>query len=583
MTSITDIVTSIYPAVSGLGVPTAATISVLFDRAMDEGILSSGGAFFVTGRDYDTFIGPDLQNLFGAESSGEESSILNSPAFKGIVQGEISFKRIDLVDDNLEVETKDTAGSGLLYRTKAIFTPSERLRENTEYSVFLSGDDDLTDDFISGISERTIYDSASGLNTGNGDITLEGVYSGTFTDTYNLEITTAGAAGISKFTFYKNSDPFTTYGPYRTKKSGVSLGSGILAKFDDGTYEIGDTFTFLVKERTGLSGNMYWTFKTGSGAIVEIPTTVSTSITGDPVTSSSASTALEVSSTVPANEASHQTLPESGAYDIVVNFNNDINESTVLNGLNLTVFAESVTGETSVTASGLIEVTTAVDGPELTITVPQDMLFRNNLVTVTLGTGILDTDGNSLSEDYEFWFTTEYYPYYCTLRRIRVMIGAYIADLKNDTINIAIHLASKEADSLTWNKMNSTDEYYQFVRSQWVCCRAALILLMNAAAGGGRLKSKRLGDLEVSYDTSGNRGYDKPMEKAEECLLKWEGALLAGGRQVQTPSMVVKGELDPDRPAVGRDWLRDGHPVPAANARIRLTGYRRYRKGWWDR
>jgi hypothetical protein len=221
-------------------------------------------------------------------------------------------------------------------------------------------------------------------------------------------------------------------------------------------------------------------------------------------------------------------------------------------------------------------------------------MFQNNLITITLDSDIAATDGTTLGSDYEFWFTTDYYPMYCSARLINLRVGSFISSVKTDTVNLAIHAASKEADAMTWNKNNLEDDYYVFARGQWACCRASQLLLTNTMGGAGQIKSKRLGDLAVEYNTDGTA--DKPLQLAEECLMRWEGALMAGGRQVQTPVMVVKGDLDPDRPPVGRGYVytRDiHHPSnPIANRRVRPSGYRRFRntfsraswpKGWWNR
>jgi len=593
LANIANIVDLVHPAVSGLGVIVTDQIWVLFDREIDETTVN-GGNFFVSGPDFDSWSGPDLQLFLDAEQLGDEAEVLQSPGFHGLVQGTMTFER--LATDSLTVVSGlDTAGSGLLYRSKAIFTPTNRLQANHEYSVYLSGDEDDTDAYQTGLSSRTVFDPVtSGSNTGTGEVEFEGGYIGNAPlDTYRIEITTSGEIGTSRFSFVRDFDPLSVYGPFRTKKSGVLLSDGVTVYFDDGDYHIGDAWSVVTKERDVFEGNMYWPFQTGSGSITEIPTTTATSILGDPApaaSSSSSTTSLSVSSTVPADGASHLTVPV-GEYDITISFNNNIDPLTVVSGVDYSVYTESVTGETDLPASGTCVASAAVSGSDLTLTVASGYLLRNNLVTVTLDSTIASTAGTALGTDYEFTFTTEYSTMYCTLRKLRLMVGAYIGSVGDDTVNLAIFVASREADLLTWNKDTPTDEYYMFARSQWTCCRAAQILLMNTIGGSGALKSKRLGDLAVEYDTSSD--VSKPLNNAEDCLLRWEGALAAGGRQVQTPMMTVKGQYDIDRHPVGRGWLhtRDVHntQTPAANKRLRLWNSRRYRnihsrrRGWWER
>jgi hypothetical protein len=594
LANLANIIDYVYPTVSGVGILTTNQIWVIFDREIDETTLSAGN-LFVTGLDSDTWSGPDLQ-IFLDRDSTTDNDILQSPGFDGLVQGTITFDRIAL-DSLTSVSTEDVVGSGHLYRSKAIFTPTNKLQVNTEYSVYLSGDEDDTDLLKTGISARTVFDCvASGANLGTGTVSFTGGYIGSVAeDTYRVEITTSGEVGTSRFRFSRDSDPLTYYGPFRTKRSGVLLSDGVTVSFSEGVYAYQDQWSTVVKEREVFTGNVTWPFKTGSGSVETLPLTVATSIIGDPTTTTSTtSTTFSVSSTYPEDETSHLTILP-GDFNITATFNKDIDSSSVVSGVAISVYSESVTGETDIPASGVLSISHSVSGSELTITVASGQLMQNNLVTVTLDSSITATDGTTLDDDYEFWFTTAYYPMYCTLRMTKVRVGAFINELKDDTVNLALFMASKESDYLTWNKSNLEDDYYKFVRGQWTCCRATQLLLTNVAGGAGSIKSKRLGDLSVDYDTA--LGIAKPLQLAEECLQKWEGALMAGGRQVQESQMVVKGDLDVDKPPIGRGWAytRDLHnsQMPAANRRINIGGSsRRFRniftraafpKGWWSR
>lgn len=592
MSSISSIVDFLHPTPSGIGIITTDQIWVVFNQEIDEETLSQGN-FFITGPDNDTWLGPDLQLFHDAASVGQDDEILQSPGFHGIVQGTVSFERIDLSSLS-EVSTQDTIGSGFLYRTKALITPTQRLQANTEYTVYLSGDEDDSDSFQTGLSARTVFDPvASGINTSTGSVTFSGGYNGFVAeDTFRIEVTTGGSVDDAKFTYTRDSDPLSVFGPFKTRRAGVLLADGVTVYFTEGTYIVGDQWSVVVKDRSVFTGNLSWTFKTGSGDIQVIPDDVATSVLGDPsaVSSVSSTNSFSVLSTYPENETSNLAIPQ-GPLDVIVTFDDNIDPVSV-NSSSYSVYTESVTGDPEVTASGILSyLTHAISGNELTITIPSGMLLQNNLVTVTLDENITNTSGVALGAPYEFWFTTAYSPLYCSERRIRVMIGAYIKQVAKDTVNLAIHLASLDADPRTWNKENTTDAYYQYVRSQWTCCKAAETLLTNTPLALGGLRSKKLGDLEVQYDTS-KAGIDVPLRKVEECLARWEGGLMAGGRQVQKAQMVVKGDMDPDRPAVGRSWTHytDLHnsQTPAANVRVLPFGRRRATKihsrpyrGWW--
>jgi hypothetical protein len=587
-TNLSDVVDLLHPTVSGVGVITTDQLFIVFDRAMDESSIEAGN-FFTTGPDQDTFMGPALGIYEDFESVGSEDEILQSPALAGIVQGTISFERLSL--SSLDVVSGiDTVGSGHLYRTKAILTPTQRLQPDTDYLVYLSGDEDATDSLRTGVSSRTVFDTlASGANVTTADVTFEGGYDSLSitSDVYHVSITASGQAGDALFEFYRESDENSVFGPFKTRRAGTLLSDGVTVVFGNGTYEVDDAWQVSVKSPDFFLGNLVWPFKTGSGSIETIPTTTSTTVIGDIPTSETISATVagtstfSVSSTDPADEATSIILPAT-SFPVTVDFNADIDASTATTS-NISVFVEAVTGDLDVPASGLllpVHVTPTVTDDELEIVIASGILKQNNLVTITLDSSIADTDGTTLGSDYEFWFTTQYYPLFSTVRRVRLDIGQYIQDVADDTVNLAIHIASLEADALTWNRDNLTDAYFKFVRQQWTTCRAEEILLTNTIGGAGSLRSKKLGDLEVQYDTSG-RNATLAIDRALACMARWEGALLAGGRQVHEAVMVVRGELDVDRPPIGRGWAhsRDLHnpQVPAANRRVRLQSTRRFR------
>lgn len=587
---ILNVIDLIHPTVSGLGVIVTDQIWVLFNCELDETTIA-GGNFFVSGPDFDTWSGPDLQTLINPSDPNAPIDLLESPGFHGTTQGEITFERIALDSLNV-VTTEDTIGSGHLYRTKAIFTPTNRLAESTEYRVHLSGDEDEEDTLQTGLSSRTVFDVvASGNNTGTGEVELTGGYTGLYEDVYYIVITTGGERGTARFTFTRSSDLGSVFGPFRTKLSGVLLSDGVTAEFTEGQYEVGDRWSVVVKPRDVFLGNLVWPFKTGSGSIVTIPDTISTSVIGDPISDGTLSTVTELSNTLdvlsidPEDGTSNlHIIP--GIFQITVDFNQALDEATVLSGIDIGVFSGSVDGSSDIHADGDLIVRPVVSGVHLYLLVASGQLHQNNLVEITLDKSITSSNGYSLGTNHTFSFTTEYYPMYCTLRRIRLSIGAYIENVADDTINLAIYLASLEADNLTWNKSNLEDDYYQFARGQWTCCRASQTLLINTT-GSPSLKSKKLGDLQVDYDTS-RANNNLPLKQVETCLQKWEGVLLAGGRQVQTPVMTIKGATDPDRIPCGRGWTDDEIGMPAANGRTQISGSRRVRRyfnhrGWWQR
>jgi hypothetical protein len=589
--SLNSIIDLVHPTVSGVGVTVNDQVWVLFDRAMDEDSLSAG-CFFVTGPDFDTWKGINLDVYNDALSNGSGSDdVLESPGFEGIVQGTYSFERISLTTLDT-VETEDVVGSGHLYRTKAIFSPTNRLQCDTTYQVHLSGDDDGSDAGHMGVSARTVFDTApvSGINLGGQAVQFTGGYIGSYPDRFEVKITTSGEVGTARFSFERDSEPGNVFGPFRTKRSGILLADCVTVEFpDEGQYIYGDRWDVVVKPREIFEGNVLYPFKTGSGSIAELPATTSTTVLGDiPAPESvtaTATAAFSVSSVSPVDNATNLQIP-AGEYTVRANFNSAVDAATVTSGVSASVAIQDVQGEGHPVE---LPAEPSVSGSQISIVVPSGSLPNNKVVYVTLDSTIQGVNGVALGEDYQWTFTTVYSPMYSTLRRIRLSIGNFIQDVPDDTINLAIYMASVMAGEMTWNVDGADNDYYEFVRQQWAHCKAEELLLMNTIGGAGSLKSKKLGDLQVEYNTS--QAITPALDRALECQAKWEGALMSGGRQEQTAQGVVKGALDPDRPPIGRGWMHtrsSAHrQTPAANRKTLYTSHRRYynrhARGWWNR
>jgi hypothetical protein len=98
-----------------------------------------------------------------------------------------------------------------------------------------------------------------------------------------------------------------------------------------------------------------------------------------------------------------------------------------------------------------------------------------------------------------------------------------------------------------------------------------------------------LGDFAVEYDTL---GVENMLNKLRACIERWETQLNSGGRATQKATGVVKGELDPDRPAVGRMWESSApfNRIPIGNAKVKFKNRRRWKKSgrlprskmWWE-
>lgn len=583
--SLSTIIDLVHPTISGTNVIVGDKVYVLFDREIDEASVTNGN-FFVTGPDFDTWSGPDLLLWDNNTQPGNESDVLSSPGMHGVVKGTYSFESIDLTTTST-VSGYDITASGHLFRTKAIFTPDKPFAPGVTYHVHLAGEEDEADAYITGITERTIYDTVVVNNTNNGSKpTFTGSYRGTVsTDVFHVKITTEGSVGTSKFVWWRESTPSILYGALFTKVVPILLADGVKVSFQEGTYRLNNEYSVAVKVAETFTGNFIWPFQTGSGSIIDVPTDISTSVLGDPVTTvttSSTGTTFTVLSVTPENQSTNLNILNQD-YLIDVLFNSAVSSTNLAS--RVSIITEPVNGDINdltISYSGVISnATLTASGSHLFITIPSGMLKVNNVVSFVLDETLTNTSSVALSEDYEFYFTTKYEPLYSSIRRLKLDYGSFLTNVPDDTINLAIFEASKEADMLVNSLAITDNNYVNFVKKQWTTCKAAETLLRNVLSGGvsGLVKSKRLGDLAVEYNTT---AATNALDQALGCLAKWTPSLVTGGNTIQTPSMVIKGEFDPDRPPVGRGWLNQS--MPAVNSKTLDTSTsRRYRTGYYGR
>jgi len=220
------------------------------------------------------------------------------------------------------------------------------------------------------------------------------------------------------------------------------------------------------------------------------------------------------------------------------------------------------------------------------ITQPLDcQLFCNDIVQVTVTSGLQATDGTNLEDEFNLEFLTTTIPSYTNTRKVRLEVGAFVNQLPDDILQLGILEASLEADVLVFAPQRTNSGLFLHARREYVTCSASGMLLTNV--GNLLLRTKTLADLHVEYDTNGVRD---AMARLLDCMDKWEPQLIAGGgaRAASQPRGVVKGEKDVDRPLISRSWqsTEDGHlsrRVPAANTTTDDPRTRRQKKTYVSR
>ena len=185
----------------------------------------------------------------------------------------------------------------------------------------------------------------------------------------------------------------------------------------------------------------------------------------------------------------------------------------------------------------------------------------NNEIIVTLSEDIEDYEGNLLGSDYQFMFTMAYRPLYCTVKKIRTVIGPYIRDVADDTVNRLIYQNSLEAFNIAnevYGQNQWTIDNPTFAAKMWTCCKTQYDLLYarmldDAANGPGQMK--RLGDFNIQEQTALSEGLKGALQKALDCMNAWMKQLLGNNRRAKA-KMVVKGVSAPTTPPMRgvRTW-----------------------------
>lgn len=362
--AIDTVVDLIHPASGVQAVIVGDQVWVIFDQEIDESSVPEN--FFVTGPDNDTWSGPDLVLWQSPNGSQTEEDILNSPGYAGVVQGEHSFERISLSGLNT-VTTEDVTGNGSLYRTKAIFTATKQFTPDTEWLVYLLGDEDEADTILTGIRPRSVFDTEQS-GSGTGELDFTGSYSGAYPDdVINIEIVASGVKRTATFNWWLSSDPGDVHGPVLTD-SKIILAEGIYAEFGEGSFATGDEYTAVVKRVEPFTGRFIWNFETGSGSItLPIPTTTSTSVIGNlvptMVSSTVAATTFTLSSITPKDRATNLPLTTN---QIVLQFDSEVDPATVTSE-KISIIAYPVNGDPDLLEERIIYKDITVSGTKIII------------------------------------------------------------------------------------------------------------------------------------------------------------------------------------------------------------------------
>lgn len=588
-------VVSVSPGNGTTGQPRNLVVEVLFDRELDVSRLNSG-TFFVEGPENVITQGPD-QALLVDRDPNTLDDILSSVGYKGIVKGAFTFSRLSTVSTD-SGPYFDYSGTTVEFRHKVVFTPEKPLAPNTEYTVYLVGDEVSSDSYRTGISTRTVFDPVKGTNSGNGSMTPSGGYTGEVDDRFFVTILSPGITGEATYEWYKQ----TQLGVLRTGTTSTGprlLVDGVYIKFSqNSTFVAGDTFEFVVKPPQYMLTTYSFSFTTGSQSLTSVPTssTLITSISSSTTSSSSSSSSgssstsgFEVEETIPANRATN--LSVSSIQVVTVVFSADIDPSSLAG---IKVQREAVDGNLEDTEPEEISIDTSVSGDTLEIQMQgSDFFEANRVYVITLPETLADVDGNELETDYQFYFSSTYTGMYTSLRRLRLEYGSLLTNIPDDTINLAIYVASRTVDSLLTPLGIVNTSFWNLAKKEFTTCYAARLLLSGAASGGSFSVvsggSKALDDLRINKGNTSNSeiGIKDTLLRLDECVALWLLSIQSGGdlgpNNPLRPKMTVKGDLDPDRYSPARMIYPDRYSDPALNTTVNTVGSRRSQRHYVKR
>jgi hypothetical protein len=556
------------PVSGAIGVPTNATISIIFDQEVDTYRLKNGG-IVLEGPDESKSIGPGMLALDPPQT--DEDEFLASPGFKGIKDVDYTIQRVDGSGVSIDYyDYGDTSGAGELYRTKIILTPKTIFQSLTEYTVYVIGDEDTSDDYDFGITTRSVFDPAKGPNIGIGDVVFYGGYTGSVRQQFFISVTTAGGPGTATYEWWTSTDSI-----HRTLTSSLGyrlLKEGVRIKFLEGQqYEVGDLFTVWCDVPEFMNGSYKFSFTTSSIEPETLPVS-SSIITG--ISGSSSSSVLSVSTTSPEDR---QPFVSPDITSITVTFGASLDLTTVTSST-VTVNGHAVDGSKTGDPEYTETLTTSlsVSAATLTITVDPDEIFENNSIVINLDSTIADTDGNTLGTDYSFFFGTELAPYYAGIRSVRLRLGSLGNSYPDETIAFAIWEGSLEAFAFAPHITTITDQTaYERARQQFVVCYAAWILVSGGIGASAGSVRKQIGDFDVSRSSGSGSNLNTDLK---DCISYFQAIMDGGGElnPLHQPQNVVKGDYSTDEPHYGRLW--EIPEVPVGNARVLYSGGRRWYK-----
>lgn len=255
-----------YPQNSEVNVPIGSSIVLFFDKEVD--IQSIKDSCILTGPDYDFSSGPD--NTVWMLNNNKSDNYLRSPGYSGFVKFDVELRYYDPVNNVELSDVIDIDRVPNIY-TMAILTPEKVLALDVKYTLHIIGANTLSNAIATTncVSERTIYTGSL-----DGNLTkrarIKGTYNQSNDVTLNCKIVKSGIGSEAQYVWWFSNEAMPNNSGARLLKCTSrwrSLDRGIVIRFEESEYTIGEIYQFKCYQRSNLTDSHLIHFTTGNSGV----------------------------------------------------------------------------------------------------------------------------------------------------------------------------------------------------------------------------------------------------------------------------------------------------------------------------
>lgn len=225
--------------------------------------------------------------------------------------------------------------------------------------------------------------------------------------------------------------------------------------------------------------------------------------------------------------------------NIVINYTKSLSEESLADD-QIKIIAKPIDDEYLEDVPYYTDFTVEVEGKSVKIALNQD-LEPTTEYRVHVGKNLIaSVDGETISEDISWHFTTPLLPHYTTVELVRMDIGEFIQDVSDDYIHRVIHDVSKWADFIAERPVSENNiSYYRcYVRYETDMRLLNTQILKQAVQSGEEVK---LGDFQIAKKQVNPASITMATKSIKDNLDKCEKSL-RGSKGKARPRVATKSE-----------------------------------------